>query len=106
MNKIMGIVKSIIRFIKDKIIEILLRLFYEKVLPLLIKYELIILLEKITYWLEILKSALECLPRFNFKNTKIKGAIDNVDYADIIPKENDYTNIENTQIGPDAAFSC
>lgn len=98
MNKIFGIVKSIIITIKDMIVGLLLKFFYQEILPILIKYELIILLERITYWLTILKAALNCLPRFKFQRNKIIGAIDNVDYADII--------IENNQDTPESTATC
>ena len=98
MNKIFGIVKAIIIAIKDMIVGLLLKFFYQEILPLLIKYELIILLERITYWLTILKAALNCLPRFKFQRSKIIGAIDNVDYADII--------VENNQDTPESTATC
>ena len=88
MNKIFGLLKSIILFIKDKIVELLLTLFYEKILPILMQYQAILLLERITFWLVILKDAISCLPRFEFKRNKVIGAIDSVDYADIIPSQN------------------
>ena len=96
MNKIFGLMKSIIIFIKDKIVELLLTFLYEKLLPLLIKYELILLLERIEYWLTILKAALACLPRFKFKFNKVIGSIDSVDYADIV----------STQDTPESTASC
>ena len=87
MNKIFGLLKSIILFIKDKIVELLLILLYEKILPILMQYQAILLLERITFWLVILKDAISCLPRFEFKRNKVIGAIDSVDYADIIPSQ-------------------
>ena len=87
MNKIFGLLKSIILFIKDKIVEVLLTLFYEKILPTLMKYQAILLLESITFWIAILKDAISCVPRFKFKRNKVIGAIDSVDYADIIPSQ-------------------
>lgn len=87
MNKIFGLLKSIILFIKDKIVELLLTLFYEKILPTLMKYQAILVLESITFWIAILKDAISCLPRFKFKRNKVIGAIDGVDYADIIPSQ-------------------
>ena len=39
-------------------------------------------LEKIEYWINVLLSALECLPRLNL-NSKV-GGIDDVNYADIV----------------------
>ena len=98
MNKIFGLVKSIIIAIKNMIVGLLLKLFYQEIMPLLIKYEMIILLERITYWLTILKAALNCLPRFKFQRSKVIGAIDNVDYADII--------VENNQDTPESTATC
>lgn len=96
MNKIFGLMKSIIIFVKDKIVELLLIFLYTKLLPLLIKYELILLLERIEYWLTILKAALACLPRFKFKINKAIGSIDSVDYADIV----------STQDTPESTSTC
>ena len=95
-NKIFGLIKSIILFIKDKIIELLLLLFYDVILPLLIKYSIILLLERLNYWLEILKAALSYITIFKFKRRKIIGSIDEVDYADII----------NTQNTPETSSPC
>ena len=96
MNKIFGLLKSIILFIKDKIIELLLTLFYEKILPTIMKYQAILVLESITFWMAILKDAISCIPRFKFKRNKIIGAIEDVNYADIIP----------SQDSPESTSSC
>ena len=96
MNKIFGLVKSILLFIKDKIVELLLKIFYKVIKEILIKYELLLLLERLNYWLTILKAALNCLPRFKFIRNKPVGYLDNVDYADII----------GTQDTPEATKSC
>jgi hypothetical protein len=87
MNKIFGLLKSIIIFIKDKIVELLLTFLLSKILPLLLKYQLILMLERIDYWLKTLKAAIACLPLFKFKFNKVLGSIDNVDYADIIASQ-------------------
>lgn len=96
MNKIFGLVKSILLFIKDKIVELLLKFFYKVIKEILIKYELLLLLERLNYWLTILKAALNCLPRFKFTRNKPVGYLDNVDYADII----------GTQDTPEATKNC
>jgi hypothetical protein len=96
MNKIFAIVKSIILFIKDKVIEILLKFLFEKILPLILSYQLILLLEKIQYWLDLLKSVITCLPIFKFKINKVIGSIENVDYADIV----------NNQDTPESTATC
>ena len=96
LNKIFALVKSIILFIKDKIIELLLVFFFEKIVPLLVKYEMLILLERLGYWLEILKSAISCMPTFKFKRNKTIGSIDDVNYADII----------NVQETPESVNPC
>ena len=96
MNKIFGLVKSILLFIKDKIVELLLKMFYKVMKEILIKYELLLLLERLNYWLTILKAALNCLPQFKFIRNKPVGYLDNVDYADII----------STQDTPEATKNC
>lgn len=88
LNKILSILKAIIKFIKDMIIELLLRFVYEIILPLIIKYILIVYLEQLNDWLLILKAALSCIPVFKFTRTKMLNAIDEVDYADIINDQN------------------
>lgn len=96
MNKIFGLVKSILLFIKDKIVELLLKIFYKVIKEILIKYELLLLLERLNYWLTILKAALNYLPQFKFIRNKPVGYLDNVDYADII----------GTQDTPEATKNC
>ena len=84
LNKILSLAKSVVLFIKDKIVELLLRLFYEVVMPLLIQYEIILVLEALSYWLAILQAAIACLPTFRLQRTQIIGSIDDVNYADIV----------------------
>jgi hypothetical protein len=89
-NKILGLVKSIILFIKDKIVEILLDLFYEYVRPLITNWLNMLLLERLEYWLTVLFAALNCLPTmvFSIGRGPVFGAIDNVEYADIVTPQN------------------
>ena len=87
LNKILGLTKSIIIFIKEKIIELLLKLFSQKIAPLLIKANAALAKEKIDDWLIILTAALKCLPRFKFNKKNIINNIDDVDYADIYNTE-------------------
>jgi hypothetical protein len=98
MNKIFSLLKSIIIYVKDRIVLLLLELFYEAILPLLLKYELLIIMERLQDWLRILKSALLSLPSFrlNFTRNKIYGAIEDVNYADI----------ESTQNTPESTSTC
>ena len=96
MNKIFGLVKSILLFIKDKIVELLLKLFYKVIKDIKLKEELLTLLESLTYWLAILKGALNSLHIFKFNRNKPIGYLDNVDYADII----------GTQDTPEATKNC
>ncbi len=96
MNKIFALVKSIIIFIKDLIIQILMEFLYKALIPLLLKFLAILLREKIIDWLLILKAALECLPLLKFQSRKIIGQIEDVNYADII----------NTQDTPTSSNNC
>lgn len=96
MNKIMGLIKSIVLYIKDKIVEILIAFFNTTILPFLIKYKTLLFLERLNYWLEILASALASIPRFKIEREKIVANIDEVNYADIV----------NDQTEPEATSSC
>lgn len=89
-NKILGLVKSIILFIKDKIVEILMDLFYKYVRPLIINWLNMLLLERLEYWLTVLFDALNCLPTmmFSIGRGTVFGDIDNVEYADIVTPQN------------------
>ena len=62
----------------------------------MLKFTLIRLRERVIDWLIILRAALNCLPQFKFTKNKVIGAIDNVDYADII----------NTQNTPESTTNC
>lgn len=84
MNKVLSLVISIVKFIKDKIISILLNFLYEKILPLMVRWMLITYLERIDYWLSTLSSALLCLPTFAISIPKLLNSIEDVDYADIV----------------------
>lgn len=87
INKILGLMKSIVKYVKDKVLELLLKLFMSKVTPLLVKYMGALERERLEYWINVLLSALACLPTLpviNIRRGKI-GGIDDVDYADIIP---------------------
>lgn len=96
LNKILGLVKSIVRFIKDKIIELLLRFLYEKLLPLLAKYQILLVMEQLSYYIELLSAIISCLPMFKISRKSIIGSIDDVNYADIV----------ETQATPEASSSC
>lgn len=96
INKIFGLVKSILLFVRDKLAEILLEYFIEVILPVLAKYQLLKLREKLEAWITLLASAIACLPRFDFSSQRPIGQIDEVDYADII----------NEQTTPESAGGC
>jgi hypothetical protein len=110
LNKILGLTKSIVRFIKDKIIELLLKLFLQKVAPLLTKAAAALAKEKLDNWLLLLTLALKYLPKFSFSKGHLKNLsnIDDVDYADIYigTDINNYTNNTNESITPDTLAPC
>lgn len=87
INKVLGLTKSIVLLVKDKIIELLLDLFLTRIKPILTNGMLLIYLEHITDWLIILLNAVKCIPMMNFKRSQI-GYIEDVDYADIVNEQN------------------
>jgi len=88
INKILGLIKSIVIYIKDKILQLLLDLFYEKVMPMLTEMMLMLYLEMITDWLIILLNSVKCLPLMIGLEIERTGGIDEVDYADIVNEQN------------------
>lgn len=96
INKLFGLVKSIISFIKDKILEILLDFVYEKIIPMIGEYVILINLEKIQAWIDLLTDALNCLMTINIGIKKQFNQLDEVNYADI----------ETPQIIPESTKTC
>lgn len=89
INKILGLVKSIVLFIKDKIIEMLLDLVRTVLIPMLTNYAMMLYLERISDWIIILMEALKCIAVLpGFARIKPIGYIEDVDYADIVNEQN------------------
>ena len=88
-NKIMGLIKAIIKFIKDKIVELIYQFILNKIMPLILKWLAALNLEKLRNWLLALEAAIKCLPLLPMfdLNKKINSGIDEVNYADIIKKD-------------------
>lgn len=106
-NKIMSLLKSIIIYVKDIIVEFLLSLFYNEIRPILLQYNAYLVMEQLDDWLRLLNLVKLHLPKFNFgtfnfknRNNSIISVIDDVNYADI------YTLEENTQKIPEKNSSC
>lgn len=83
IKKMIGIILSLVRYIKDKIIQFLLKLFFETIKPLLVKWGIIVLKEKLDDWIALLEEAMACIPLFDFSRYSVQTAIDDVNYADI-----------------------
>ena len=93
-KKILSLFVGLARFIRDKIIEFLLKLFKEKILPMLVQWSGIMVTENINDWMRLLLEAMECIPRFSSKTNLTE--IDNVQYADIV----------KTQDTPESSQTC
>lgn len=86
LNKMMAAIVSIVKYVKDKIIELLLKLLEEKLISLIEKYFLMVFKERYEYWIMLLEEAITSCSLIRFKN-KTQSQIDEVDYADIIPNQ-------------------
>ena len=80
-RKIMGAILSIIQYIKMKIILFLFDMFEKLITPLIEKYMVIVLNEKLISWKNLLMEGRICLP--SFKSKTVISEIDDVNYADI-----------------------
>ena len=96
-NKIFSLVRSIISYIKDMIAKLILDFFYEIVLPMLEKYMLLVLRERLNYWIELLMEASRTIPMLClpvsipidlFKGGKALQSIEDVRYAEIVNDQN------------------
>lgn len=98
VSKVLKLAANIVKYIKDMIIELVLVLFFRYVMPLLIRWKIILIMEKLADWLLLLQEALNCLPLYKFQRRKIISAIDNVEYADIYS--------DDTQTTPETDSNC
>ena len=94
-NKILSMVRSVILYVKDMLIKVLLDLFFEVVLPILEKYGLLTLREKLDYWIELLLESMRTIPIFCnsipiniFAGGKSLQSIEDVRYAEIVNDQN------------------
>ena len=81
LKKMIAIIISLVRYIKDKIVEFLLKLFFDVAEELIVKWGILVLKEKLDAWLTLLAEAISCIPLFSFGN--VLTQIDDVNYADI-----------------------
>lgn len=85
----LGIIKSIVKAVKDLIQQMLLNLINRYLVPLLKMMALLLYLEKLTNWLIVLLDAVRCVSLFwiDFGEYDMykENRIDNVTYADIVP---------------------
>lgn len=84
-RKIIALLVSIITCIKDKLIELLMNWVLKLLKNLMFMEMIIIMRERLEYWMRLLREVISCLPTFRFYN--IKGQIDDVNYADITPSQ-------------------
>ena len=94
LKKILSLFVGLARYIRDKIVEFLLKLFKERMQPMLVQWSAILVSENINDWIRLLLEAIQCIPRFNIKTDLTE--IDNVQYADIV----------KTQDIPESSQTC
>jgi len=85
-TKILAFIKSLVKYVKDAIVDMLEDFFEETIKPLIAKYSLKKIQEKMEDYAEVLAAAYQFLAIFLNKK-KTKTAIDDVNYADIIPEK-------------------
>ena len=86
LNSLFFIIKDIVVQLKDLLVDMLLQFIMDKLRPLLELFASRLLMETLSIYRDLLMQILEkCL--FSWKNNKLVGVIDNVNYADIIPTQ-------------------
>lgn len=84
LKQLLSLVRNIVLYVKDKIIELIYEMVIEKISPWIVSSKLEIDREKLESWMKLLQEAYACLRLF--KN-KTYSSIDEVDYADIMEEE-------------------
>lgn len=97
LKKIIAIVISLVKYIRNKLIDFLVNLFIEYITPLLEKVGVLLIKEKLSAWINLLQEALSCIPiiKFNWGIGNVQTTIDDVNYADITQIQ-DIPNTEKT----------
>lgn len=86
LNSLFVIIKDIIVRLKDLLVDMLLDYIMEKLRPLLELFAARLLMESLQTYKDLLTQLLDACV-FGWKNNKLVGVIDNVNYADIIPTQ-------------------
>lgn len=89
-TKLIATIKSVITFVKDLIIQYFCQIIADKLKELIETGVLLMVQEKLLYWTKLLTAAMACLPDVNmaFNRQNLLTAIDDVNYADIVPVQN------------------
>ena len=89
-TKLIATIKSVITFVKDLIIQYFCQIIADKLKELIETGVLLMVQEKLLYWTKLLTAAMACLPDVNlaFNRQNVLTAIDDVNYADIVPVQN------------------
>ena len=89
IQKMLGIIVSLTRYVKDMFVNMILDFVKEKLLPLIIQVKILRIKEIMEAWLLLLAEAMNAFLtiRNTFGAKKIIQGIDDVDYADITPVE-------------------
>lgn len=89
-TKLIATIKSVIAFVKDLIIQYFCQIIADKLKELIETGVLLMVQEKLLYWTKLLTEAMACLPDVNlaFNRQNVLTAIDDVNYADIVPVQN------------------
>ena len=94
-QKIFVLIKSVIIYIKDKILELIVTLVQDELRPLMMKITAIMGQEILAQWIDALNDALQCIPMFDFSKYRLPDALDEVKYADIETKTQDSPEISD-----------
>lgn len=88
LKQLLSLVKNIVLYVKDKIIELVYEMVVEKITPWIINSKLEIDREKLESWMELLQEAYAILRMIlGLTKNKTYSSIDEVDYADIVTED-------------------
>ncbi len=86
INKMLAIIVSLVKYVKDKLIELIVKLFKEKIKEFLDKLVKLLFQEYYAEWLALLAEGVAACASIKFAKNNNSSDIDDVDYADIVPE--------------------
>lgn len=87
INKMLAIIVSLVKYVKDKLVELIVKLFKKTIKEFLDKLVKLLFQEYYEEWLALLAEGIAACTSIKITGNNTSSEIDDVDYADIVPEQ-------------------